>query len=266
MSMGLSLGCYQIQAQKQTLSHAQRLCLKQVLEVLQTLKHPEFPNAAKGLDGMLIADNILKSRNGTGVLIGGLAEEVWNKRTKLQDLYNHKDVDVLVLNKDFELKEDFEGGIDWWLPNQGRIKINSGSNYLEKNSEWNENLNTVILGFYADTFHKRPTLLRPGLYIPSSDFVIEMRRYEAFSRIDFPKVNVEIDDNFENTFNNRMRQKIKTSLPKFIVDKFKGQILSDKYERDYGKIDEIRLQGLSLGELRGINEFLGNYEKANPNP
>jgi len=147
MSIGLSLGCYP--TQKHSLSHSQRLYLNQVLEQLQTLRHPEFPNAAKGLDGMLAADSILKSRNSSGVLIGGLCEEVWNQQTKPEDLLKHKDVDVLVLNPEFELQQNFEGGIDWWLEKQGRIKVASTLGYLDQNESWDENANQVILGLSA---------------------------------------------------------------------------------------------------------------------
>jgi len=58
------------------LSHAQKLAFKQLLALKQTLKHPEVPNAKKGLEGMLAADKILKKRYSSGILIGGLAESV----------------------------------------------------------------------------------------------------------------------------------------------------------------------------------------------
>jgi len=258
MSMSLSLGCYQMQ--KHSLSHSQRLYLNQVLEQLQTLRHPEFPNAAKGLDGMLVADSILKSRNSCGVLIGGLCEEVWNRQTKPEDLFKHKDVDVLVLNPEFELSQNFEGGIDWWLQKQGRIKVASSLGYLDQNESWDENANQVILGFLAYQQATLSKTIKPGLYIPSPDWIVEMRKHEAISRIDFSNVHVEVDDNFEDAFYNKIRKRVKTTLPGFVLDKFSGQVLAEKYEREYRKVEEIKLKGLSLGQIAGINKFNGNYE------
>ena len=44
------------------LSYAQKLGLKQLLLLEQKLKHPEYPNAVKGLEGMQIAHQILQER------------------------------------------------------------------------------------------------------------------------------------------------------------------------------------------------------------
>ena len=82
------------QVQLQTL--AQKLQLKQLLNA--TLFHADLPNSVKGLEGMKIADKILKERNARGVLIGGLAGAIWNKETTLGELDAHKDVDVYVLD------------------------------------------------------------------------------------------------------------------------------------------------------------------------
>jgi hypothetical protein len=259
MSIGLSLGCYQMQ--KHSLSHSQRLYLNQVLEQLQTLRHPEFPNAAKGLDGMLTADSILKCRNSCGVLIGGLCEEVWSRQTKPEDLLKHKDVDVLVLNPEFKLQQNFEGGIDWWLQKQGRIKLASDLGYSDQNENWNENTNQVVLGFLAYQHSTLPKTIKPGLYIPSPDWIVEMRKHEAISRIDFSRVNVEVDDSFEQAFYNKIRKRVKTTLPKFVLDKFSRQVLDEKYERNYSKVTEVKLKGLSLGQIAGINRFNENYEE-----
>ena len=85
--------------------------LKQLLRLEQQLKHPEYPNMVKGLKGMQTAHDILQGREASGILIGGLSEAVWNQRRKEEKLYQHKDVDVLVL--DDVSVENFEGGIDW---------------------------------------------------------------------------------------------------------------------------------------------------------
>ena len=90
MQLGLGLGLRQTLEQKIYLNVQQKLALKQLL--LLELKHPEYPDVVKGLEGMKIADKVLKEKEVAGVLIGGLAEAVWNQRRKVEDLYQHKDV------------------------------------------------------------------------------------------------------------------------------------------------------------------------------
>jgi len=114
MGFGLGLSLSQRCTLGHRLKHSQKLGLKLLLE--QKLNHPEYPNMQKGLQGMQIADKILKERNARGVLIGGLSEAIWNQKRKLDELIAHKDVDVAVLDNHFELNKPFENGIDWWLP------------------------------------------------------------------------------------------------------------------------------------------------------
>ena len=131
LKMRMSLGHYHRLEQRHYLSHAQKLGLKQLLLLEQKLKHPEYPNAARGLCGMQIAHQILQEREAPGVLIGGLSEAVWSQRRKEEDLYKHKDVDVMVLD-DVDIGK-FEGGVDWWLPERGKITLKSsyGSGSVE---------------------------------------------------------------------------------------------------------------------------------------
>lgn len=94
--------------------------LKLLLTCQERLKDPEFPNAVKGLEGMVDADKILKDKNAIGILIGGLSVDSWRK-TNREKLRNHKDVDVMVLNQEIDFGK-FEGGVDWWLPSKyGKI-------------------------------------------------------------------------------------------------------------------------------------------------
>ncbi len=125
-TLGMNLGHYQRLEQEQMFypSVAQKLGLKQLLLLESKLKHPGYiPSPVKGLEGMQTAHQILQEREAAGVLIGGLAEAVWNQRRKEEDLYKHKDVDVLVLD-DIDINK-FYGGVDWWLPEQGKITIKS---------------------------------------------------------------------------------------------------------------------------------------------
>jgi hypothetical protein len=89
--------------------------LRQLLAMRQELNHGEIPNAKRGLEGILEANRILEKKGAVGVLIGGLAEEIWKHPSDLEKLKSHKDVDVAVLTSSPGI-EPFEGGIDWWLP------------------------------------------------------------------------------------------------------------------------------------------------------
>lgn len=80
------------------------------------LKTDWFPNAVRGFQGMNQAHEILKDHESYGVLIGSLAEDVWDESIVVEDFRFRKDVNVLVLNMGFPIDKPFEAGIDWWLP------------------------------------------------------------------------------------------------------------------------------------------------------
>ncbi len=243
VGISLSLGCYQ----STKLTQSQKLGLRQLLLLEQKLKHPEFPDAVKGLAGMQIAHQMLQERESTGVLIGGLAEAVWNQQRKEEDLYKHKDVDVMVLDDHFEITE-FEGGVDWWLPQKGKITLQSAyvsAEGVEK--KWYKNCNGVILSFGAEK--RRPNQLPPGLYIPDSEWVLDMRQAEAEANIDG---NVEIDDEVFEKFRSNLQKRIKTRLPHFIREHFKDYILSPHYEKDHNKTYAVNVVTFDLETIAGI--------------
>lgn len=131
--MGLSMSLSASLVQTQTKSHRLSTDMRHALKLVQLLKSPTFPNALRGLEGFKSADEILKERGGVGVLIGGCLSSVWRSRG-WKKLNEHKDVDVLVLEDyEFELESDFEGGVDWWLPNRDRIVINDPVSGFEGN-------------------------------------------------------------------------------------------------------------------------------------
>ena len=73
----LGMCLYQGLEQRQYLDHAQKLELKQLLLLEQRLKDPvDRSDVTHGLDGMLIAHQILKGYEASGLLIGGLSEAV----------------------------------------------------------------------------------------------------------------------------------------------------------------------------------------------
>ena len=85
MRMGLEL------QQSQRLSLLQRQELQTLLQLQQSLKHPELPEARRGLEGLKTAHQILQKRRLTGILIGGCAEAMWARR-KEETLETHKDI------------------------------------------------------------------------------------------------------------------------------------------------------------------------------
>ena len=247
MELSLSLGYRQELSHR--LSHEQRLGLKHLLLLEQKLRHPDIPNASKGLEGMQIAHEVLRTREAVGILIGGLAESVWNQRRKPEDLLKHKDVDVAVLDDAFKLSEKFEGGIDWWMPQDGKITITSDASRVEGvQKRWYENGNGVVLSFGMN----RSPELRPGLYIPDSDWVEDMRVYEADVNVDYASISAEFDDDVFEKFRKKIRERVKWCLPKFIKKTFSGYILPPRYEDGW---DDVSLEGFDLETIRGINSF-----------
>ena len=245
----MGFGQYHRLEQRHYLRLVQKLALKQLLLLELKLKHPEYPNAAKGLEGMQTAHEILQEKEASGVLIGGLSEAVWNKRRKEEDLYKHKDVDVMVLD-DIDV-DKFEGGVDWWLPEQGKITIKSdnGISIRGFDKQWYANGNGAVLSFGA----KKQNQLAPGLYIPDSEWVISMREAEAEANIDYDRVDVEFDEDVFEKFRSHIAKRVKTRLAKFVAEAFKGYVLSPHYETDSGKTYAVELERFDLQTLVGIH-------------
>lgn len=95
---------------------------------LQTLCAPTPPNAACGVEGMQVADKLLKEIGVVGMLIGGLAKELWSGASDEERLLKHKDVDVLVLSHDctFHPKK-WASGIDWWVSHDPQQRPTNGN-------------------------------------------------------------------------------------------------------------------------------------------
>lgn len=234
---------------KPTLSQDQKLLLKEALKLVQKLKHPEYENTIKGFEGMMIADKMLKSKDSSGVLIGGLAQSLWNQQRQIGDLYKHKDVDVLVLNNNHGLENKFEGGIDWWLPQKDILTIKREfGNIYNYQTNWWENGNGIVLSFDIIKNYD----LEPGLYIPGQELIIDMRLTEALANVN-PKFMVENTYEVEEKMKKKIGQNIKTRLPKFIREKFKHQIMSSDYEQNHRIYDAIEFVSFGEGVLRAIN-------------
>jgi len=241
---GMSMGCYMVCQQRQVLNQSQRLQLKQLQLAQTNLRHGDLPNAVKGLEGMQVAHRILQKRASAGILIGGLAESVWNQRRKPEELYAHKDVDVLVLDENIGL-EDFEGGVDWWIPQTGKITLSSDLSRAEGIKQtWYANVNGVVLNFGV---RKRQVLL-PGLYLPNYRWVAEMREKEVAAQFDSGRLSREVDGEVVDKFRERIEAKMGKRLPQYIQEAFKGYVFSSSYS-------PIELEGFNLETIRGIKRF-----------
>lgn len=151
-------------------------------KIIDKLRDPEIPNAKKGLEGIKEANKILQDKKSKGILIGGLVKDIWNKENALDDLNKHKDIDVLVLNQDFNLSHNFEGGIDWWLP-QEKIYINNFGD--ESKTQFWENGYGIVLGFepiFEQSLQESP---RYGLYLPDKSFFLEMKLAEMKTLLNY---------------------------------------------------------------------------------
>jgi hypothetical protein len=201
------------------------------------------------MEGMHAADKILKDYGNVGVLIGGLAEGVWNQRCRHDDLAGHKDTDVMVADDVFDIKEPFYGGIDWWIPHSGKTDVYQGNTKIENMQlAWWENANEVVLKFGL----RYRGGLDPGLYIADRDWVIGMRDNEIRSSID-PRVQME--ETAFDKFRERVERRVGKRLPRFVREEFAGQILS----ADYGAENEgaICLSTVDFNTITAINRLKG---------
>ena len=98
------------------------------LSLRQTLLAPAPPNAVTGIDGIRKANEVLRHYGASGLLIGGLAKEVWSGRTTDAVLSAHKDVDVLILSYScLQHPKQWEEGVDWWVTHSLQERPTNGT-------------------------------------------------------------------------------------------------------------------------------------------
>jgi hypothetical protein len=161
------------------------LSLQQEPEIrhLQSLRQQMFlpvpANAARGLNGLIKANTILESRGAIGIIVGSTAQSLWQGEATEEDLKNHHDIDVVVLNKNFTLNDKFEAGIDWWLPKTIDLKGTSQTIYVNGHN------------FFLKAGLKFPAVilkggkpLPPGLYLPSREFLIDLTESVVLAGVD----------------------------------------------------------------------------------
>jgi hypothetical protein len=220
-----------------------RLELRSLHEAKLIRRHIDSPNASKGLEGLLNADELLKLRESRGLLIGGLSRAVWNKNRTPENLYLHKDVDVVVFDSHFD-PSYLEGGIDWWIPKSARIETASS---IYPDARWYENGNDVVLGFNPELKYD----LSPGLYIMDPKMVVDMEAAEAEA---FTDSNVFVDDEVIKMYRKNVAESMGKCLPEFILSYFSEKIISEKYNSIYG-LDYVTMIPQNLELLRGINRY-----------
>lgn len=134
-----------------------------------------IPNPRKGVEGMRHADEILKKQGAIGLLVGGLVSEIWAKpEVTVEDLDQHKDVDVLILSpKQFTPKKRWQGGIDWWAYDYSVDGITSPGEFALGDSAPHQK---VVFHYGVEVAELNK--LQPGLYIPDAEFLESVARIE----------------------------------------------------------------------------------------
>lgn len=254
MKMGMRLETGLSLKQEVRLAAQQRLKLKQLLELRLELRSPEPQEAKKGLEGIGIANQLLEARGLRGILIGSLAEDIW-KTSNIDSLARHKDVDVAVLSepgKSVKISR-FEKGIDWWLPETGRLKVRDGGTVIEGELQWWENGNGVVIGVGLELAAEELAALPVGLSIPTPRWMINMRVAEILARQDQEIVSIEeeVIDALRKKLEKEMN---KTNLPLVGVVPLKDLV---PYVFQFGveKLPENRIRSVSLQE-KNLREII----------
>ena len=241
--VGLCMAQQMSAIQKIILSKSQRQELKLVLR--QELGHPDFPDALKGFDGMILADNVLKNQESVGLLVGSLSKSVWNNRTKEEDLEKHYDTDVLVMDENF----DSELGIDWFLPKTEIIRGGMLAGDIEEQVTYFQNkYNYIVPGSVS----QNPMIsLEPGLYIPGRDFVVDGYVSAYLQKSGLGGLDHYVDEDVIDMVRKNVEKKgIRTAVPKFIRERF--PVLDYKYTRN-GWEDVFRLKSFNEAIWKKLN-------------
>jgi len=120
------------------------------LEQRLELRAPTPPEAVRGIEGLKVADEVLKKYKVTGMLVGGLAKEAWRGSSDPADFSKHKDVDVLVLARGCgKHPGQWEDGVDWWISHKAAERPTNGTS----------------VGLVWRVSLKRNVEIAPGLYV-----------------------------------------------------------------------------------------------------
>jgi hypothetical protein len=167
--------------------------------------------ATKGLEGMRVADAVLKDYDVPGVLVGGLASAIWNRRSTPDTLAQHKDVDVAVLAP--AGIRPLEAGVDWWMPKTTHVHVQTDYSKIDEDVTYWQNVNHVILRYTLNTQRE----LEPGLHIMERASVLQMLVAERTSTIDdavhIAGVEDALDARFDRTTGRCMPKFLRSVFP-----------------------------------------------------
>lgn len=155
---------------------------RETVAALELQDDGEMPFPKKGIEGIRQADETLKQAGAVGVLIGGLAYDLYSTPKSHLDtdkLANHKDVDVIILGTDaFLPKKRWQDGIDWWAYDEVINGITSPGEYL---SGGRGDVGKITLDFLISSIDH--TDLEPGLHIPDIAFLRTIKKIELESAL-----------------------------------------------------------------------------------
>lgn len=237
---------------------------------------PIPPEAQRGYQGMLLANEMLKHREAHGVLIGGLMLSLL-KGENLEKLNHHKDVDVLIIDKEETPPVgQWEAGIDWWWT--ANKPTNPNTKYLSRPQSTVGD--GVRLIYDIELKNKK---LPPGLYFldgQSFELLLQHESLSWFSKSlskwartmapeikKIPLPTAKLDDIIIKRFVDPKKLDIyrKTGYKNFkkdgqmiinIMDKEEALKSDSEMSIPQDELTEIALAGFTKKEL---SEIMGNY-------
>lgn len=250
-------------AAKRECDRSARRTAEQVVAAEDALKHPDFPEALRGVEGLEEGDKILRERGEVGVLIGGLAEAIWNSKNSPEDLAMHKDVDILITRqpwvreakptKDFE---NFNHGIDWWIP-----QIDQGQETGRMINSWWQNGHGIVLPYKIELTPRFEG--SSGLYLPGPEFALMMREATAYESAQQELNKLlgkyhELDENMPWDFDFQL-DSVRDRY--FDCEKLESRFWENFRERIEAKLEEEgRFNGRLMGDIR--NKFQANIRES----
>ena len=218
----------------------------------QLLSPFDFPNASTGLEAAKKAHEVLLERKAVGVIMGGFMRAA-HQGHGWKRLGQRKDLDVLVLNKDFQLARPFEAGIDWWLPREERLRVVGDASISDETLIRYFNCNEVCLWYSlcADEFR-----YGNGLYLLNHETLIEIMLHEALVGLKGTVSDIDVIDEYRERLQNRFSKDIAKGVERFFGKRICNHYGVDEFsiramERPLA-INQVRLLTLSSEQHRAV--------------
>jgi hypothetical protein len=144
------------------------LCLETTITLQLTLNEAEAPpDAARGIEGLREADHILREHRTLGLLIGSVAKHIWLGIDDIDDLSEHRDIDIVILSSSCDHHpKQWEGGIDWWVRHSITEAPTNGTGHILR----------YLFSLEPPAFSNLPY----GLYVCPRELVIHSIRQARF--------------------------------------------------------------------------------------